>query len=222
MAKASKKASHKSKTELLGADVEMSSRLSTVSKSSKAKLVIIGVLVLVLAGVFTYTNYKLFLAGTVNNKPIFTWELNSVLQKKYGAKTLDQMIDMVLIRAEAKKEGVSATKTEVDAKIKELEAQVGGKEAMNQLLVSQNVSPDELNEQIELKIIVDKILEKKVKVSENDVEDFLAKNLETLPTTESGQQRKVAEDGVKQLKLSESFQTWYADLKKNAQIFKFY
>lgn len=188
----------------------------------KNKLLWIAAAVLLIAVLLVVKNPKVFLAATVNNKPIFVWDLNSVLQKKYGSEVLGQMIDQMLIKEEAGKQNITVTEKETQDKAAEIEKQVGGKEALDQLITRQGMTRKDLDEQLMLKALVDKILTKNVQVTDKDVEDFLAKNKDTLPATDAASQKTYALESVKQQKLSEAFQKWYTDLKNKAKVYKFF
>jgi foldase protein PrsA len=167
-------------------------------------------------------NPKLLVAATVNNKPIMVWNLNSVLQKKFGSKILDQMIDEMLIKEEAKRLNVTVSNAEVQNKMTELENQVGGKDALGQLLLRQGMTNTDLSEQLSLKTLVDKMLVNKVKVTDKDVQDFIEKNKESLPATDAAEQKKYVESIITQQQLSDSFQKWYEELKSKTKVYKFF
>lgn len=198
-----------------------------VKKSSgvfyqRNKLILVAGLLILIVALWLFKNPKTFLAAVVNNKPITTWQLDDSLQKKFGARLLDQMIDETLITNEAQKEGINVNDNEVNDKINELQTQVGGKDALPQLLLRQGLTLDDLKQQIKLKLIVDKILVKKVTVTDTDVQGFMDKNKDTLPATDSASQKKFAKEAVKQQMLSDAFQKWYQDLKSKAKIYKFF
>lgn len=178
--------------------------------------------VILVAVLFVLKNPKMFLAATVNNRPVMVWDLNSQLQKKFASKILDQMIDELLIKEEAAKQKIQASEKEIAEKFTELEKQVGGKESLTQLLTGQGMTLDELNEQLRLKILVDKILTKSVTVSEKEIDEYIAKNKDALPSTDSATQKSNAAAYLKQQKLSDTFQKWYQDLKNKAKIYKFF
>lgn len=195
-------------------------RTSSSLLSSRLAIIVIGILIIVL--LLVLKNPKVFLAAMVNNQPITTWEFNLALQKRFGSRLLDQMIDERLIQSEAIKQGVAATKAEVDEKIQAIETQVGGKDGLNQLIASQGLNLEDLRTQIRLKLLVDKMLSKSVTVTEQEVKDFITKESQSLPATDSASQKKFAEETIKQQKQAEAFQSWYKDLRDKAKVYKFY
>ncbi len=202
--------------------VEPKEKIRTFSSLISSRLAIIAVGVLIIVLLLVLKNPKLFLAAMVNNQPITTWEFNSALQKRFGARLLDQMIDEKLIQSQAIKQGVIVTNAEVDEKRQAIEAQVGGKDGLDQLIASQGLSLEDLRMQLKLKLLVDKMISKNVTVTEQEIADFMTKENQFLPATDSASQKKFAEETIKQQKLSEAFQSWYKDLKDKAKVYKFY
>ncbi|MBI3385426.1 SurA N-terminal domain-containing protein [Candidatus Gottesmanbacteria bacterium] len=202
--------------------VEPEGKIRTSSSLLSSRLAIIAVGVLIIVLLLVLKNPKLFLAAIVNNQPITTWEFNQSLQKRFGARLLDQMIDERLIHSEALKQGVTVSSAEVDQKIQAIETQVGGKDGLNQLITSQGLNLEDLRTQIRLKLLVDKMLSKSVIVTEQEVKDFISKESQSLPATDSASQKKFVEETIKQQKLSEAFQSWYKNLRDKAKVYKFY
>jgi foldase protein PrsA len=157
-----------------------------------------------------------FVAAIVNNRPITTIELYQKLNQRYGKDVLDSIIQEKLIGEEARKQKVTVSTDEVDKKLKEIEDQLGGKEALDYALASQGISLEQAKEQIKTQLIVEKILGKDIQVSDKDVEAFIKDN----PTAKDLSKDKVKEQ-VRSQKISEKFQTWIEDLKKKAKISKF-
>lgn len=202
--------------------VEVKEKITTSSSLLSPRLIIVALGIIVIVLLFVFKNPKFFIAATVNNQPITTWEFNQALQKRFGARLIDQLIDEKLIQSEAVKQGVTATKAEIDEKIQAIETQVGGKDGLDQLIASQGLSLEDLNTQIRLKLLVDKMLTKSVVVTEQEVNDFMTKESQSLPATDSAAQKKYAKDSIKQQKQTEAFQSWYKNLRDKAKIYKFY
>lgn len=195
-------------------DEERSSMLS-------GKTIAILAAVVLLLGL-AFLKKEWFVAAVVDNKPIFTWELNSTLQKRFGGRVLEQMIDEILIMEEAQKQGINVSDDEVEEKVKEVEAQVGGAEAMKKFLDLQGLTQEDLRNQLKIKAIVDQILAKQIQVTEKEIQDFLTQNQEALPATDAANLKVMAEQAVREEKTSNAFQKWYDGLKNKYKIYKFY
>lgn len=94
------------------------------------------------------------------------------LEKQYGQSIAQQLIDEQLIKSEAKKAGVEATEQELQLRLEEIIASVGGEEAYAQALIANNITEEELLDQIELDILSRKVLEPRIEYTPDDVKAF--------------------------------------------------
>ncbi|MBI3980799.1 SurA N-terminal domain-containing protein [Candidatus Microgenomates bacterium] len=193
----------------------------TGSSVFSGKMIVFLAVIVILLGLVIFKK-EWFVAAVVDNKPITTWELNSVLQRRFGARILDQMIDEILILQEAEKQGISVSDAEVEEKVKTVESQVGGREALLKFLDLQGMTEQDLRKQLMIKALVDQILVKNVKITDQEIADFLSKNQETLPATDAATQKKFVEEAIKEQKVAEEFQKWYEGLKNKSKIYRFY
>lgn len=182
-------------------------------------LIITGLVILIAAFAFWKKNW--FVAAVVNNQPITTVELYSNLKAKNGQEVLDQIIRDKLITQEARVKGVNVSEEDINKKLGEVEKQVGGKDQLKQALETRNITEKDFKQQIKIQLLVEKLLDKEIQVSEQEIDDYLAKN----PTEGQDPKNKATRDEVKsQLrnnKLNEKFQSWYSELEKKAKIAKF-
>ena len=174
------------------------------------------IIVVVLLASLVVWKKNWFVVAIVNNRPITTIELYQKLNQRYGKDVLDSIIQEKLISEEARKQKVTVSSQEADKKLKEIEDQIGGKEALDYALASQGLSLEQAKDQIKTQLIVEKILGKDIQVSDKDVEDFIKDN----PTAKDLSKDKIKEQ-VRSQKINEKFQTWIEDLKKKAKISKF-
>lgn len=181
-------------------------------------------LALIILVFLAYKNKDLFLAGMVDGQPIFSWELNSRMSARYGQQTLDEIINERLVLSEAAKKGITVTDKEIKDKIAEVEKSLGGQTTLPDALKQQGLTMEEFQKQIKLRLVVEKTLADKVKVSEKEIDNYLTSNKDTIATyagSESASQRKYATDTLKQQKTSTEFEKWFNDLKAKAKISKF-
>ena len=94
------------------------------------------------------------------------------LEKQYGASTAKQLIDEELIKLEAKKAEVEVTQEEVQVRLDEIIASVGGQDAYAQALIANNITEEELLSQIELDLLSTKLLEPTLEYTDDDVKAF--------------------------------------------------
>lgn len=202
---------------------------SAYSQSKKGKKAqIIGTVAIVVIIVLLYTFRSQFVAATVNGQPISRMAYNNELQKEAGQKSMDALVTKMLVMQEANKENVTVSDKEVDDQINTIKQQLSKQgETLDQALKSQNLTMDDVKEQIKISQLIQKMLSKNIKITDKDVDDYLAKaaaqsqqdqstNPDVTPTPTP------SKDQVKQMlqqeKLNSAFQPWLQNLRQKAKI----
>ena len=177
----------------------------------------LGLLLLLLT---LYTFKGQFVVALVNGRPIFRTTLISELEKQAGAKVLDSLITKSLVFEEAGKQKVSVSNDEVNQEIKKLEDNFNKQgQSLDQLLSAQGMTRKDLEEQIRLQKIVEKILVKEVTVTDGEIKDYFDKNKTSLYKTSKFEDvREEIKKQLEQEKLSEKIQTWLSSLRESAKI----
>jgi parvulin-like peptidyl-prolyl isomerase len=186
-------------------------------------LIITGIVVLV--GLFAFWKKDWFVVAMVNNQPITSVEFYQNLKAKSGQEVIDQIIRDKIISQEASTKGVVASPKDIDDRVKEIEDQIGGKDQLKSALTSRNISESDFRNQIKTQILVEKLLEKEIQVSEKEIDEYIAKNPEDQNVVGADTKDKKVRDEIKKTirsnKLNEKFQSWYSELEKKAKITKF-
>lgn len=172
------------------------------------------VVVIVAAALLFWFNKGLFLAGSINGKLVTTPEFYSKLTKSSGQEVFDSLVQETLIKQESVKKGITASDKEINAKIKELEKQLGGKEILNSTLAQNNTTLDELKEQIVIQILVEELLADKIKVTDKEVQTYIKENAEAA----AGLTKKQVKETLESQKIGGEFANWFEELKKKAKI----
>lgn len=110
--------------------------------------------------------------AVVNGVRISESKWHKSLESMYGEATADQLIEEEIIKQEAKKEEISVSKEEIDAKIDEIITSLGGEELYQKALEANNLTDSDLKSQIELDLLTQKLLEPSIKYTEDDVKAF--------------------------------------------------
>lgn len=160
------------------------------------------------------------IAATVNGEPISRLALIKELEKQEGAKILDSLITQTLILQEAKKQKIIISDDELREEIKKLEESFTKQDQnLNQLLEAQGVSQNELRRQVRLQKIVEKLAGKDIQVSEQEINDYLAKNKNLLPKDTKPEDLKLQiKEQLEQEKLNSQIQSLIQSLRQNAKI----
>lgn len=190
------------------------STLTSYRPSKKIWIIIAAIAILLL---FT-TQKGVFLAATVNGAPITNLELLSRLNQQYRTQMINQLVNEKLILGEAQKKGIAVSGKEVEEKIAQVEGNVGGPEALNNLLSQQGQSRASLRDQIRVQLVIEKLYANEATVSAEEVDTFITDNKSSLQATNSAEQTKEATEILKQQKLGKAFNEKFQELKSAAKI----
>ncbi len=185
----------------------------------KRLYVIIAVVVIALAALLYYFR-GVFVVAMVNGQPISHIALIQKLEQQDGQQVLNSLVTETLIEQQAKKQGISVSKQEIDADEKQISDNLSKQgQSLNQVLAMQGMTEQSLRDQIRIQKLIEKMLGSQITVTDKEVNDYISKNKSTLPQNQSQSQLKsTVRSQLKQQKLNEKFQTWLADLKKQANI----
>lgn len=193
----------------------------TQSVSNKKRVQIASIVLAVLLLALLGMNKGMVVASLVNGKPIFTWQLHSVLRARFGQQTLEGMIGEMLIKDEAKKAGVVISKEDLEAKEKEIVASLGADVSLDDLLKFQGLSKSDFEKQVLLQLTVEKLLSKDMVVSEKDIDAYISTNSGTLVATDPAALRREAKQAIVAASVAEKLQGWFAELRQKAKVLRF-
>lgn len=189
------------------------------SKKNKTPL-IIGILgIILLIALATSKGY--IVAAIVNNTPIFRFQLDNVVMSRYGKTTLESMISEKLIDQESKKAGIKITQAEIDAQEEEVLKSFGGKVTLDELLKFQGLSKSDFDGQVRLQLQVNKLLEKDVTVTDEEIATYMETNKSLMVSSDDATMKEEARKALTEQKINEKVQSWFTEVKNNAKIFKF-
>lgn len=180
------------------------------------KFYVVGVIILI--AILLVYKKELIIAAMVNGQPISNIELQLKLNQQFRAQVLDQMVTEKIIMDEAAKNNAVPTEADIDKKIADIEAQVGGAQALDSLLSQQNQTRASIRGQIKLPLAMEKLYSKEATVSAAEVENFITTNKDYLKATDSASQATEAEGILKQQKLSQISAQKFQELKQKAKI----
>lgn len=196
--------------------------ITTKIKKSKLLTSAVGIAVVLVVVAFLFTR-GFIVAATVNGSPISRLAVIQELEKQGGKQALEAMVDKKLIETELAKNGITIEMNAVDTKIKEIEAGVatqGG--TLEDALASQGMTMEQLREQIETQLKLEKLLATKVQVSPEEVDVYITENKITPPKDVSLDEVKAqVGEQLKQEKFQTEAQKWVAAITEKANI-KYY
>ncbi len=144
-----------------------------------AVLLIIAVVIPLISG------KKVEAVATVNGTEITKDELyNELSQGGADEQALDTLITKSLIHQEAKKNNYEVTEADVDKEIDTYVENFGSKENLDQALVANGMTLEQLRENIQMNALLTKILEPQVKVTDEQIKQTFEDNKASFDTPE--------------------------------------
>lgn len=196
--------------------------MTPVASSSRSRMRwVAGAVVVLLVGFFL-VKQGYIVAAMVNGTPIFRWELNNQLSRRFGEQTLESMITEELIMGAAQKEGIVVTADDVNAKITAITQTLGPNVNLEELLRYQGMTRADFESQVRLQLTVEKMLSRDVAVTDEEVRSFITENRDTMTATDEAALATEAREAVMSQKTSEKMQPWLMELRENAKISKFF
>lgn len=129
-----------------------------------------------------------------------------------GGAQLEEMINEALLFQEAQKLGISATDAEIETRAGEIKAKLGTPDAFERYLADQQVTTQGLRHKLRVKIVVEKLLGDKVKVTDEGVREFYEANKRMFEAPETATLRAIltktregANEALKRLERGEDF-----------------
>lgn len=187
-------------------------------KLRSSKFIVIPVVLIFALLLYKYKG--VFVAASVNGQPISRLSVLSQLEKEGGKQVLDNLITNNLILQEANKEKVTVTSSEISNEIGKIQTQLKSSGSdLDTALLAQGMTRKDLEDQIRLKIMVDKMAAKDVNVADKDVEDYFNKNKSSYPKeTKLDSVKDEIKKMLVQQKTAEAVSNWISNLKTKAKI----
>jgi len=191
-----------------------------LSSYLSAKNLVLLILFFLIGFLWKFKGY--FIAATVNGQPISRWQLNRELKKRFGEEVLDNIINERLIEAATRQKGIFITDQEIDQEIKQIENQIKGKMSLEEALKIQGLTKEDLRKQVEIRLSINRMFTEEASVSSEEINDYIKKNSALLKNATDGEMLKdEVKEMLRQQKISELFNNWFSEIRKNATIKKF-
>jgi len=199
-------------------EVVSSPKLPTFTEVFNKKTVTILIVVAIIGLLYSFRGA--FLAATVNGKPITRYQIMREAEKAQGAQLLDNLVLEELIAQEAKAKGVQLTNEAIDARIEEIRQNVVDQgQDFDQLLAMQNLTIEDLREQIVLQMKLEELVSSDIEVTDEQIDDYIEQNKDFLPEEMSEEEiREMVAEQLKQQEMSTRYQQWSEDSRSKAKI----
>lgn len=195
------------------------------AKLQKINLLPIAVLLVslfILVALFVFIR-KTVIVATINGQPISRFEVISTLEKQGGKQVVDSLVSKALLLQKAKQEKIEVKEETINMEIDKIKKQVKGQgQDLETVLATQGLTQKDLEEQIKLRSILEKLLAGKTKVTDKEVNNYMEKNRESFPEEmKPAELKKTIREQLENQKLSVAAQELLNDLKTEASI-KYY
>jgi foldase protein PrsA len=173
--------------------------------------------------VILYLLRSSFIVAIVNNVPITRFSFNKKLEEAVGKDTLENLIAEKLIFQELKKQGVVVSDVEIQKEISDITALIEQQgSTLEDALALQGMTIQDLEENIGIQKAIEKILEDKIQVTDEEVQEYFATNAELFG--EDAVFEDVKEDIKQQLtnqELNTEYGKWLEKIKAESSIIYF-
>lgn len=177
------------------------------------------VAVLAIAAII-YFGKGFVVAAMVNNQPVSRLGILAELEKTQGRKILDQKINEILILQEGRNNNLQINEQDIADRVGKIEEQVKQQgQSLDDALKTAGMTKEELNDQVRMELIVEKILGDKVQITDEEIKTSFDENKAYYPEgTTLDTAKEDIRESLRQQKLSTEFTTWIQDLKNKAKI----
>ncbi len=119
-----------------------------------------------------------------NGESISKDDLYKEMVEQYGAATVDQIISDKIVAAEAKKQKVSVSASELNKEIDNLKESYGGEEAFNQALESNNTTLAVLKKDLQNYLTIKKLLTPEISITDDEMKAYFEENKDSFAEAE--------------------------------------
>ncbi len=180
------------------------------------------IIVLLLLAVLFWKFKGYFIVATVNGQPISRFELTGDLIKRFGAQSLDNIINERLILGATRQKGIFVTDDDISVKTKDIEKKLQGTTTLKDALLAQGLSESDFKKQLEIQIAIEKMFDKESTVSPSEIKDYTSQNQAAYKSaTDPAAVNEEVESILHQQKVRDLFDKWFGDVRKNASIKKY-
>lgn len=191
--------------------------------SERIKKGLIILLAFLSLGIVLFNVKHWFIAALVNWRPVTRYAMFKELEKQGGSQVLEGLITESLIFQEAKRQKIMVTREELETEVGKIEEQVGLQgQSLDDLLAMRGQTRGDLEEQIKMQLVVEKILGQDIEVGQEELEEYFEKQKEFLAEgIEFEEVKGEMERSLRQEKINEKFATWLGELQEKAKIHYF-
>lgn len=193
---------------------------NVIQKAKKHWKILLPLAIILVIALGAWLGRSLFVAAIVDGEPISRLAVIKELEKRSGGQALDTMVIKKIILKRALEQGISISNDDVEGELDTLRdrtSQQGG--TLEDALKAEGLTVDQFKEQIILQKALEKILEDKVAVSDDEIKAYLDKTKATKPATMTDEDFKGRiREQLKSQKFGAAAEAWLIEQKQKANI----
>lgn len=164
--------------------------------------------------------FKYAIVATVDGRPISRIEYVKQLIKTDKKSVLNQMIQENLILTEAKKNNINIEQKDIDADVASIEAQIVSQgETLEAAMKTEGITREDLEKNLRLTRIVKALSATSSEITQAQIDEFITKNKEQLPTNMSKEQiQNLVKEELESQAQSTAQSTWLQKIYQEAKI----
>jgi len=164
-----------------------------------------------------------FIAATVNYQPISRFQLNKLLNERYGQIVLDELINQALIKDLLKENNIEVTEADIEEEINNLKTQLGGEQVFEATIAQYGLTLDQLKERLEITIGQKKLSQTlfNPEVTSEEVAEYYNQNKILFDKKTLSEVEEEIRANILDQKLQQEFSSWFTEQKEKASIRSF-
>jgi len=192
---------------------------TTLQKNLRNPRLWIGAAVVILA-ILLYAIKGLFIAAVVNGQPISRLAVIQQLEAQGGKDALNSLITQALVTQEAQKQHITVSQSDINADEAQITSALKSQGmTLDEALAARGMTKSQLDQQIALQKMIEKMVGKNVKVTDQQVADYISKNKDSLPQGLSDAQLNAqVKQQLEQQQLQDLTQQYVNSLQQKASI----
>lgn len=181
-------------------------------------MVMLVVVVIVLALLYVFRGE--FVAALIDGTPISRLAVVHELERQSGAQVLDALVNQALVEKKATEQGIIVTEEEIEQALSDIRVNLSSQNAtLEDALKAENVTIEHVRKTIRLQKLVERLLENRLTVSEEEIKTYVEQNKNSLPPANSPEeQKKMVRDMLRQQKFAPAFSAWLSATKAEVDI----
>ncbi|MDP9353144.1 MAG: peptidyl-prolyl cis-trans isomerase [Chloroflexota bacterium] len=133
-------------------------------------------------------------AAMVNGDPITFEELDTLLERRYAAQIIDQLIIERLIAQEAERQNITATEEEITAELERARGSLQPGQDFEQAVTEQFGGQEAFREQLRLNVLLQKMLAPQIKLTDAQLQQYYNENKQQFASPEELHVLRVVSD----------------------------